>query len=383
MKQDLIDVLSCPACLNAPLEMQVHVCRCNEIVQADLFCQRCGNRYSVRDGIPVMLLDADTRSSGQTTDGSFETKHREVRDANIVYYDAVAEVYQNEVEQSIHQGEENQRRVRQVVMDLSQKTPGKLFLDLGCGTGNLLKWGAMYFEKAVGVDVSFNMLRMARQNGLEVVQADALFLPFRKSICDVVSIFSVLHHIVDYGLVFGQVQRVLRSGGYLYSDWDPTRKPRPADRRVAWGIYRLVHGMFEGIRPLSHRLRLCLKQRDSSTDPIDFALLRPDLTETQAKAEFHNITRESCRGLDFIRVKSQLEAEGFQEIEPTYHQSGRTLNQLTGVPFLKARLLAGLGFDPEPFLENIQILARKRSCHEPETSCVHASPVQEMSGEDL
>ncbi len=306
-----------------------------------------------------------------------------MRDANIVYYDAVAEVYQNEVEQCIHQGEENQRRVRQVVMDLAQKTQRKLFLDLGCGTGNLLKWGAVHFQRAVGVDVSFNMLRMARHNGLEVVQADALFLPFRKSICDVVSIFSVLHHIVDYGLVFGQVQRVLKSGGYLYSDWDPTRKPQPTDRRTAWGVYRLVHGMFEGIQPLKHRLRLCLQHHHSNTDPINFALLRPDLTETQAKAEFHNITHESCRGLDFLRVKSQLEAEGFEEIKPTYHQSGRTLKQLTGVPFLKARLLAGLGFDPEPFLENIQILARKKSCREPEESCVHLSRVPAKSGESL
>ncbi len=359
MKEDLIDVLSCPACLTAPLEMQVRVYRCNEIIEADLLCLRCGNRYSVRDGIPIMLLDPDPRSSGQAIDVNSETKHREVRDANITYYDAVAEVYEDEVEQAVHQSEFNQRRMERIVKSLAQETEGNLFLDLGCGTGNILKLGQKHFQKAVGVDVSLNMLKVARRSGLEVVQADVLFLPFKKSIFDVVSIFSVLHHILDYSLAFGQIGRILKAGGYLYSDWDPTKKPRPTDRKAAWGIYRLVHGVFEGIRPLRNRLRLRAMPRDHQASPVNFARIRPDLTTTQAKAEFHNMTDESHRGVDFLRVKSQLETQGFEEIQPTYHQSGLRLDQLSGVPRLKARLLSGLGFDPEPFLENIQILARK------------------------
>jgi len=359
MKESLIEILACPACQTTPLEMQVRTRRCEEIVQADLLCPRCRVCYPVKDGIPIMLTHSDRQKLQEMTDSESQNKHTEVRDANITYYDAVAEVYDDEVEQTVHQSESNQRRMDQIVESLARKTKGNLFLDLGCGTGNVLKLGQRHFGRTIGVDVSLNMLKVARRNGLEAVQADTLFLPFKASVFDVVSVFSVLHHIYDYHLVFRQVSRVLKAGGYLYSDWDPVRKPLPTDRKFAWGIYQLVHGVFEGIRPLKHKLRLVLKTQDSKSDPVDFAKIRPDLMETQAKAEFHNITDKSRRGLDFSTVKGQLEAQGFGEIQSTYHQSGLRVDQLSGVPSLKARLLAGLGFDPEPFLENIQILARK------------------------
>jgi len=377
MKENLIDILACPVCRAAPLEMQIRTRRCDEIAEADLSCPRCRTSYGVKDGIPIMLTDPTQQKTPEMIDAELQEKHKEVREANITYYDAVAEVYEGEVEQAVHQSEFNQRRMDRIVESLAQKTEGNLFLDLGCGTGNILKLGQKHFQKAVGVDISLNMLKVARCSGLEVVQADVLFLPFRKSIFDVVSIFSVLHHILDYSLAFGQIGRVLKPGGYLYSDWDPTKKPRPTDRKTAWGIYRLVHGVFEGIRPLRQRLRLCLEPRHQDTVPVNFARIRPDLTETQAKAEFHNMTHESRRGIDFLRVESQLEAEGFEEIQPTYHQSGLRLDQLSGVPRLKARLLAGLGFDPEPFLENIQILARKGS-----TSHMQMPPLCAEKSED-
>ncbi len=359
MKESLIELLACPACQAAPLEMQVRTRRCDEIAEADLLCPHCRASYPVKDGIPIMLTDPGRQEMEKTADAQSQERHKEVREANIDYYDAVAEVYENEVEQSIHQSGGNQRRMEKIVENLAWKTGRNLFLDLGCGTGNVLKLGQKHFKRAIGVDVSLNMLKVARQNGLEVVQADVLFLPFKASFFDVVSIFSVLHHIYDYNQVFAQIGKVLRPGGYLYSDWDPTKKPEPTDRKIAWGVYKLVHGMFESIRPLKHRLKVILKPQDSQAGPINFAKVRPDLIPTQSKAEFHNITDPSRRGIDFAAIKSQLELEGFKEILPSYHQSGLTIDKLKGVPLLKTRLLASLGFDPEPFLENIQILARK------------------------
>jgi ubiquinone/menaquinone biosynthesis C-methylase UbiE/uncharacterized protein YbaR (Trm112 family) len=360
MKADLIDLLLCPVCQAGPLEIHIRDRRVQEIIEADLTCQHCGRSYPVTEGIPVMLADTDGQQRSSETLCSSSHRHREVREANIEYYDAVAEVYEDEVEQAVHQGDSNQRRVETMVKDLAEKTRNDLFLDLGCGTGNVLKLGNKYFKRAIGVDISFNMLKAARQNNLEVVQADVLSLPFHSSLFDVVSVFSVLHHIYDYQKVFAQISRVLKRGGYLYSDWDPTRKPSPGERRVAWGIYRLVHGLFAALSPIKHRLKPLLRPEDSATAPLNFMKIRPDLEEVHAKAEFHNITEEERRGIDFEKVESQLQRQGFDDIRPSYHQSGLSYDQLRGVPYLKSRLLAALGFDPEPFLENILILARKK-----------------------
>ncbi|MCK9431126.1 MAG: Trm112 family protein [Candidatus Omnitrophica bacterium] len=44
--KELIDILACPAC-KADVELKE-----NKIV-----CKKCGRKYPVREGIPVMLID--------------------------------------------------------------------------------------------------------------------------------------------------------------------------------------------------------------------------------------------------------------------------------------------------------------------------------------
>jgi len=44
--KDLLDILACPAC-KGDVELKD-----NKIV-----CKKCGKKYPVRDGIPVMLID--------------------------------------------------------------------------------------------------------------------------------------------------------------------------------------------------------------------------------------------------------------------------------------------------------------------------------------
>lgn len=44
--KELLDILACPAC-KADVELKD-----NKIA-----CKKCGKRYPVRDGIPVMLID--------------------------------------------------------------------------------------------------------------------------------------------------------------------------------------------------------------------------------------------------------------------------------------------------------------------------------------
>jgi SAM-dependent methyltransferase len=65
----------------------------------------------------------------------------------------------------------------------------------------------------VGVDISVQMLRRARDRKLAVARADALALPFASaSVDDAYSVW-VLHLVADPAAVLSEVMRVLRPGG--------------------------------------------------------------------------------------------------------------------------------------------------------------------------
>lgn len=368
MKSDTIEILSCPVCQKSPLQMKVFSHRNEEIIKAELLCSHCGGNYPVRDGIPVMLFDLDSQKSShfdnlkdkKIIDENLYKKHKEVREANIIYYDSVAEVYENEVEQAVHQSDFNQRRMDEIVKGLAEKTQKDLFLDLGCGTGNLLKFGKKHFKKAIGIDISFKMLKVAKQNNLEVIQADILFLPFKPSIFDVVSIFSVLHHLYDYQQIFNQISRVLKRGGYLYSDWDPTKKPLPDYKRTSWRIYQLVDNLFSLLRPVKQKIEFITRKDNHQKAPIDFLKMRPDLKEIHVKAEFHEKKKEVERGIVFDKLKRSLMENGFIDIQPTFHWAGKSINQLSLPLRTKFFFLRFQGYPVERFMENIMVITQKK-----------------------
>jgi SAM-dependent methyltransferase len=92
---------------------------------------------------------------------------------------------------------------------------GGRLLDLGCGTGAQ----TIAFRKAgwdvVGVDVSADMLRRARDRGLETVQADVADLPFEDATFDAVITLWTHSDVEDFRAAIGEGTRVLRTGGAL------------------------------------------------------------------------------------------------------------------------------------------------------------------------
>lgn len=102
---------------------------------------------------------------------------------------------------------------------------GERVLDVGCGTGVLLEGLSRGVPGAalVGVDVSFGMLRVARERlggEAELVQAGAEALPFADASFDVVASVSALHFFADPLRALRGIARVLRPGGRLVlTDW--------------------------------------------------------------------------------------------------------------------------------------------------------------------
>jgi ArsR family transcriptional regulator len=102
-------------------------------------------------------------------------------------------------------------------------------LDLGTGTGRLLELFAPLYARAVGVDMSRDMLAVARANldraGLtrvQVRQADIFLLPTPAGHFDFVSLHQVLHYLDDPAAAIREAARALAPGGrLLIADFAP------------------------------------------------------------------------------------------------------------------------------------------------------------------
>ena len=97
------------------------------------------------------------------------------------------------------------------------------FLDVGTGTGRLLELVASQADRALGVDMSRDMLALARarlaERGLSdrtaVRQADMYRLPFADAAFDSVALQRVLHYADDPAAALAEAARVLKPGGAL------------------------------------------------------------------------------------------------------------------------------------------------------------------------
>ena len=112
-----------------------------------------------------------------------------------------------------------------ILRHLSGK-PIENFLDAGTGTGRMLELLSPHVKRAVGVDVSPEMLAIARdrlmQAGLvqcQVRLGDTYRLPFASggalSGFDAVVFHQVLHYLDDPGAAVAEAARVMRAGGRL------------------------------------------------------------------------------------------------------------------------------------------------------------------------
>ena len=90
-----------------------------------------------------------------------------------------------------------------------------LWLDLGCGTG----WNLSVLQllehkrKAIGIDLSDGMLRLAKEKKLNVIRGDAQQLPFCDASFDGILAKGVLHHLSDVEKAAAEIARVLKPGG--------------------------------------------------------------------------------------------------------------------------------------------------------------------------
>ena len=115
------------------------------------------------------------------------------------------------------------REVERALLSMVPKTGIRDLLDVGTGTGRMLRLLGKRAERAVGIDLSREMLAIARASldhadyaNCLVRQADMYRLPFADRSFDAVVIHQVLHYAEQPAAVLAEVARVLRAGGRLF-----------------------------------------------------------------------------------------------------------------------------------------------------------------------
>ena len=146
---------------------------------------------------------------------------------NRSYYDAFSERYEKGRDAGYH------ALVDALTVGLVLRyARGQDVLEVGCGTGLILKELAREARRAVGVDLSAGMLRRAHERGLRVAQGDATSIPFASESFDVVCSFKMLPHVRDLKAALAEMTRLVRPGGQLLLEFYNRRSLRALVKRL-------------------------------------------------------------------------------------------------------------------------------------------------------
>jgi ArsR family transcriptional regulator len=114
------------------------------------------------------------------------------------------------------------RAVEAALLKLVGERPFQTMLDLGTGTGRLLEIFSPLYRRGVGIDMSREMLTVARANldkagiaNAQVRQGDIFSPPVERDAYDLVTIHQVLHYLDDPARAVREASKLLRPSGRL------------------------------------------------------------------------------------------------------------------------------------------------------------------------
>lgn len=112
--------------------------------------------------------------------------------------------------------------VETALKELIGARPFQSMLDLGTGTGRLLELFASLYRRGIGIDLSREMLSVARANlehaGIthaQVRQGDIYAPPVERDGFDLITMHQVLHYLDEPGTAIREAARLLRPSGRL------------------------------------------------------------------------------------------------------------------------------------------------------------------------
>ncbi len=231
----LIRLLRCPLCKGTLT-----------ITGESLICVPCGRQYPVVLGIPDLRIYEDPLIP---LEDDYRKGEKVQAQAERLSFADLVRFYWSLPTYPYTPPELRERFIRHVLTDEAriegyeiQLGSGKAFLDVGCGTAALVKAMQPKFALAVGCDVAFRWLLIARRRLQEaglpanLVCCCADYLPFPDSMFDSVASVSLLEHVPDGRAAIREFSRVTAPGGRVFA-WTTNRfsvAPEPHVR--VWGV---------------------------------------------------------------------------------------------------------------------------------------------------
>jgi SAM-dependent methyltransferase len=113
--------------------------------------------------------------------------------------------------------EPHNRPLFEAVLDAAEVGSGTRLLDVGCGTGMLLQLAAARGAVPSGIDVTPELLAIARERlpEADLREGDMETLPFEDAAFDAVTGVNAFQFAGDPGKALAEAARVLRPGGHL------------------------------------------------------------------------------------------------------------------------------------------------------------------------
>jgi ubiquinone/menaquinone biosynthesis C-methylase UbiE len=142
--------------------------------------------------------------------------------SNIEVHSRMADSYDRD---EPHFRPENRAKVRANLLRVAERTGSGRLLDIGCGTGFVISLLDDVFDEIHGIDPTRAMLNRVDTSvgNITLHEGVAEDLPFEDASFDLVTAYSVLHHLADHRPALAEAARVLRPGGVLYVDLEPNR----------------------------------------------------------------------------------------------------------------------------------------------------------------
>lgn len=185
-------------------------------------------------------------------------------------------------------------------------------LDFGAGTGNITGKLLQMGYSVVAVDISTEMVRTlktkfknyVKNKKLRVVSSKIESIHFEEGEFDLITSYSVLHHLPNYEKVVHELSTFLRKGGVMYLDHENlyySKKPNLLDRLV-----QFIH--FRSDRLINY---LFFRSKGITVPSLDISPHDSDFTDYWAWEGRH---------LDNKKIESVFEEENFSfHAQINYH----------------------------------------------------------------
>jgi ubiquinone/menaquinone biosynthesis C-methylase UbiE len=175
-------------------------------------------------------------------------RYQRILEENIKLHQKESSVYDSSHAEIFNPNE--QKRLAWVLGEkvLSGMRNAGIVIDIGAGTGNIASKVVGFGCRVVACDLSFEMIQRLQEKlspetsslcvGLVVCNAE--LLPFKDGIANVVTAYSVLHHLPDTSRFIGEAGRILARGGIAFFDHDGLRK----QTGLGWLVYRFMKKIY-------------------------------------------------------------------------------------------------------------------------------------------